>query len=460
MRTNYSNDMTGWFIIAGILVVIGFVICYLRNRSMDEANDRYRDAVGAANRAVYAANDKLKMLEEALKEQNHPLENLDGILQMRKEYSDLLKDAESKRNFARSCGNDAYDAYSRGVTIQNVFLGGANDLSVFSLRRRYNEYRSIGSFSSLKDPTEVLVRIERYVTIAMLAGSGKIAEPAGNLPDRGNTEQKAEPERPAKAAASEAELDLLPLPKDSGTASQARQEPPQNPEKVSGLKSPVRRAVVALVLVVTLIIGGVYAYQRFALGNETPFRLYPAARASALQVAFEPEPAERTETADSMAPAVPVPTVYTMVQEKIAARSGPSAKYAGLGIYTVKGKEARVLSRVFDGSGWWLQIEFECQGTTIRCYTGMKQTDMDLSTVPDESGQHPENGTVVQTTKAYFGPGEGYKTMKAQMSPAAGTKGKVISKENGWVCFEYDYYNKSINSTEIARVWLPEDCVV
>ena len=51
MRMNHSNDMTIWLIVVGILVVIGFIIFLLRNRSMDEANERYRDAVGAANRA-------------------------------------------------------------------------------------------------------------------------------------------------------------------------------------------------------------------------------------------------------------------------------------------------------------------------------------------------------------------------------------------------------------------------
>ena len=454
MRMNHSNDMTIWFIIAGILVVIGFIIFLLRNRSMDEANERYHDAVGAANRAVYTANDKLKMLEEALKEQNRPQENLDSILQMRKEYRDLVKDVESKRSYARSCGNAAYDAYAHGVDIQNFFLGGANDLSVFSLRKRYNEYRSIGSFSTLKDPTEVLVRIERYVTITMLARSGNAVKAIESLPDQNKAAQIAEPDCPAETVKSDAKPALLPPQAVSGSTPPDRQTLSQKAESMPKRKSPVKRAIIALLLIVTLIVGSVYVYQRFVLGNIMPFRFYPAAQASVVQDVTEQEPV------GSAASAIPAAPAYTMVKEKIAAKSGPSANYAGLGIYTVKGTEALVLSKVFDGSGWWLQIEFDCQGSMVRCYTRMKQADIDLSTVPDETEQHSENGTVVQKTKAYFGPGEGYKIMKAQLSPAIGTKGKVISEENGWVCFEYDFYNQSVNSTETARVWLPGSSVI
>ena len=451
MRMNHSNDMTIWLIVVGILVVIGFIIFLLRNRSMDEANERYRDAVGAANRAVYAANDKLKMLEDALKEQNRPQENLDRILQMRKEYRDLVKDVESKRSYARSCGNAAYDTYAHGVDIQNFFLGGANDLSVFSLRKRYNEYRSIGHFSALKDPTEVFVRIERYVTIAMLARSGSAVKAIESLPDQNKAERITEPDRPAETEKSDAKPALLPPQAVSGSTPPDRRTLSQKAGSIPKRKSPVKRAIVALLLIVTLIVGGVFVYQRFVLGNEMPFRFYPAAQASVAQDVAEQEP---VGSAASAAP------TYTMVKDKIVAKSGPSANYAGLGIYTVKGKEALILSKVFDGSGWWLQIEFDCQGAMVRCYTRMKQADIDLSTVPDETEQYPENGTVVQKTKAYFGPGEEYKIMKAQFSPAIGTKGKVIFEENGWVCFEYDYYNQSINSTETARVWLPGSSVI
>ena len=39
-----------------------------------------------------------------------------------------------------------------------------------------------------------------------------------------------------------------------------------------------RVALVALLVVTTLIVGGVYAYQRCILKNETPFRIYSAAQ--------------------------------------------------------------------------------------------------------------------------------------------------------------------------------------
>ena len=138
-----------------ISLAVGISIMVSRNQSMDEANDAYRSAAMEANRAIVAANAGLRELKKFTDLPN-PIRHLNEIEMKLKEYCHLYTEAEKKIKTARHKGNEAYNAYSRGVDIQNLFLGGANDLSVFSLRKRYREYREIGGLTSLDDPTMVL----------------------------------------------------------------------------------------------------------------------------------------------------------------------------------------------------------------------------------------------------------------------------------------------------------------
>ena len=147
--------------------------------------------------------------------------------------------------------------------------------------------------------------------------------------------------------------------------------------------------------------------------------------------------------------------LYARTKMEIATRSGPTTGYTGLGSYPIQGQPVRVISRVHDGSIWWLQIEFEYNGKIVRCYTGLKRVDINISRVPDEYGFSLGRGTVVYETTAWYGPGNQYKQMPERLTPSAGTTGTIISEENGWVCFEYDYPAER----QIARVWLPKEAV-
>ena len=143
-------------------------------------------------------------------------------------------------------------------------------------------------------------------------------------------------------------------------------------------------------------------------------------------------------------------SLYAKTLTRISTRSGPSTGYNGLGDYFDGGGETvRVLSRVHDGSVWWLQIEFEYNGSVVRCYTGLKRVDVDISRVPDEEPYFFGIGTVTDGYAAWYGPGTYYKLQPERLVPPVGTTGYVIGEENGWYCLEYD------RGGEMSRVWLP-----
>ena len=142
--------------------------------------------------------------------------------------------------------------------------------------------------------------------------------------------------------------------------------------------------------------------------------------------------------------------LYARTNQRISTRSGPSTAYNGLGDYFSGGGElVRVLSRAHDGSIWWLEIEFEYNGVLVRCYTGLKRVDVNIGRVPDDPAGFLGQGTVLSGDNAYYGPGTWYKLMPVNLTPPAGTVGKVIKQESGWYCFEYDGTDGPV------RVWLP-----
>ena len=246
---NNSGYLFLGFVIIMISLFIRIAVRSVRNRSMDDTNGRYRSAVDEANNAVFAANDKLRELKEAIKESNNPIDHLESIVQMRAEYLELLKKAKSKHDYAKACGNSAYDAYVHGVYVQNLFLGGANDLFVFSLNKRYKEYRQIGGFYSLDDPSPVLIKIERYLTIAEIAGLKNHHTPQA-LPYHESLQEFFREESVT-------------------ITSDQQQTKPEPGIQMPRKRSPFRRSFVLILVAIVLIIGGVCIYQKVVLKNDT-----------------------------------------------------------------------------------------------------------------------------------------------------------------------------------------------
>ena len=145
--------------------------------------------------------------------------------------------------------------------------------------------------------------------------------------------------------------------------------------------------------------------------------------------------------------------LLAMSNRPISTRSGPSTKYDELGTYwNDGGHTVTVLSRASGNDIWWLQVEFEYGGKTVRVYTGEQRIDIDVSRVPIEGGAIG-SGRVTSTTTAYYGPGTNYKQHQQKIS--SGTTGAVMAWENGYVCLEF----QPSGSYQIRRIWLPENVV-
>ena len=147
-------------------------------------------------------------------------------------------------------------------------------------------------------------------------------------------------------------------------------------------------------------------------------------------------------------------TMYARALDEIATRSGPTTGYNGLANFGVKGQWVHVLSRVYDGSIWWLQIEFEYDHKLVRCYTGLKRVDIPIDRVPDEATRPIATGKVIrQVEEATYGPGEDYRGLKEKFIPPVGTTGQIYAHENGYYFLEYEA------PEYLVRIWLPEDAV-
>ena len=145
--------------------------------------------------------------------------------------------------------------------------------------------------------------------------------------------------------------------------------------------------------------------------------------------------------------------LLAMSNRPISTRSGPSTKYDELGTYwNDGGHTVTVLSRASGNDIWWLQVEFEYGGKTVRVYTGEQRIDIDVSRVPLEGGAIG-SGRATSTTTAYYGPGTNYKQHQQKIS--SGTTGAVMAWENGYVCLEF----QPSGSYQIRRVGLPENVV-
>ena len=147
-------------------------------------------------------------------------------------------------------------------------------------------------------------------------------------------------------------------------------------------------------------------------------------------------------------------TLYARAVDDIATRSGPTTGYNGLANFSVNGQWVHVLSRVYDGSIWWLQVEFEYDHKLVRCYTGLQRIDIPIDRVPDEATAPIATGTVIrQVEAATYGPGDDYRGLKDQFIPSAGTVGQIYAHENGYYFLEYQA------PEYLVRIWLPEDAV-
>ena len=158
--------MPGMFGIIIVLIVIiaiaGFSSLIRRNRRMDEANEEYRSAAREADQAICRANHALDDLAEIVFSGTAKA-RVSEIKEKKSDYIRLRNDAAEAISRAKSAGKNAYGVQRSGVRTQNMFLGGASDLSALSLYKRQDELAEIGISETLNDPSAVLDKANQII---------------------------------------------------------------------------------------------------------------------------------------------------------------------------------------------------------------------------------------------------------------------------------------------------------
>ncbi len=137
----------------------------------------------------------------------------------------------------------------------------------------------------------------------------------------------------------------------------------------------------------------------------------------------------------------------------LSTREGPSTSYNEPGTFFKKNsvwkeKTVRVMSKAFDGSIWWVQVDFSSGSASYRVWTGLKRVDVDLNRVKEST---PIGIMDMYPTDTWWGPGGSYaKTKKPNVYGE--TDIEIYGRENGYL--EVDYYD--VNWEVQRRCWVPE----
>ena len=146
-------------------------------------------------------------------------------------------------------------------------------------------------------------------------------------------------------------------------------------------------------------------------------------------------------------------TIYAVLNQKIATRTGPSTKYTEPGTFLKAGDTVQVISLVYDNNDVpWVLVDFTAYGGHRRAYTGLKRLDISADQIPEE---RPLNlyVTIRQDVTPRQGPGRDYMKHK-DVTLYAGESATVIMRENGWVMLEIARPDQPL-----MRVWLQEEHV-
>ena len=135
---------------------------------------------------------------------------------------------------------------------------------------------------------------------------------------------------------------------------------------------------------------------------------------------------------------------------KLATRSGPGTQYDEPGTFfgsNWQGQTVRVLGKHWDGSIWWVLVDFNYGSMgSYRVWTGVQRVNVDLNKVKEINGIG--QGTVNATTRTYRGPGGNY--AEAGVSINSWKDVEVFGRENGYVEVEFQ------QGSMWYRLWVPE----
>ncbi len=143
--------------------------------------------------------------------------------------------------------------------------------------------------------------------------------------------------------------------------------------------------------------------------------------------------------------------VEAVAIERLATCSGPDTRYRETGIYEVKDEKVRLISRAYDEDDiCWVQCEVLVGTNLRRVYTGIKRFDattFDLDSVPEEASLD-DRAKVSVTSKALYGPGDGYGAY-AELTVDEGQNVTIVAIENGYAQVEWK------TSRQSYRAWVP-----
>ena len=145
------------------------------------------------------------------------------------------------------------------------------------------------------------------------------------------------------------------------------------------------------------------------------------------------------------------------LNKPIATRTGPGTQYTESHTFfqdTWQDQTVLVLKKKFDGSVWWVQLDFQNgKKGWYRVWTGADRVKVDLDKVKEEA--RICDCDIAPTSNTWFGPGGKYTKANIVIHrPAVGT---IYQMENGYVDVEYWYEDDGYNGSH--RIWIPREAV-
>jgi len=142
---------------------------------------------------------------------------------------------------------------------------------------------------------------------------------------------------------------------------------------------------------------------------------------------------------------------------KLATRSGPGTEYEEPGTFfsgNWQDQTVRVTKKFWDGSIWWVEVDFAWKNQRYRVWTGAKRVDVDLDLVKTTDAKKSAGKyAYLYETDTWRGPGTNY----AKGKPLQNEQGdvKVRNYENGF--YEVDFFDEMMKIQR--RCWVPEGAV-
>ncbi len=142
--------------------------------------------------------------------------------------------------------------------------------------------------------------------------------------------------------------------------------------------------------------------------------------------------------------------VAANLKMELSTRSGPGTEYEGTKNYfksTWKTTTVQVTGKYWDGSIWWVEVDFDYGNARYRVWTGLKRVDVNLDYVKEIL---PKGEGTVSSTNVRRGPGGNYAS--APNTPGSWVDVVAYRRETGYVDIEYYGDNGTV-----YRGWVPSE---